>query len=130
MDHHSVYTACLQLASRFYLSLDASDIPGLLACVTEKTVWHRQGLALQGPQAIADALATRNAARTTSHQISNFALHAETDSEAVADYYVTVYDNQGPEGALQLKTIMRSQDRFQRLDGQWTLQSKRSSKHL
>ncbi len=130
MDHHSAYTACLQLASRFYLSLDSSDTPGLLACVTENTVWHRQGQALQGREAISQALAARNAARITCHQISNFDLQAETDSEAVANYYVTVYDNQGPQGALQLKTIMRSQDRFQRMDGQWTLLSKRSSKHL
>ncbi|MGE8549018.1 MAG: nuclear transport factor 2 family protein [Alcaligenes sp.] len=130
MDNHIAYTACLQLASRFYLSLDASDTAGLLTCVTQDTVWHRQGQALQGPQAIGQALAERRAERITSHQISNFHLDAKTDEEAVAHYYVTVYDNQGPDGALQLKTILRSQDHFRRVDGQWTLVCKRSSKHL
>ncbi|WP_341668508.1 nuclear transport factor 2 family protein [Alcaligenes sp. SDU_A2] len=130
MNHHAAYTACLQLASRFYLSLDSADTPGLLACVTEATVWHRQGQALQGPHAIAQALAGRKAERITSHQISNFDLHAETDDEAVAHYYVTVYDNQGPDGTLQLKTILRSQDHFHRVNGQWSLLAKRSQKHL
>ena len=125
------YTQCAQAIAQFYLSLDEGDTEGLLACVASDTVWVRQGKTLTGPEEIRAALMERNPDRITSHQYSNLTVVLdEGGTSATATYYLTVYDNQHPAGGVQMKTILRSEDRFTLRDGRWLLAQKRSKKHL
>jgi ketosteroid isomerase-like protein len=124
------YTQCAQAISQFYLSLDQSDIEGLLACLAPDTTWVRQGKSLVGPDAIRSALAERNAARITAHQYSNLSVTLVDSTTATAHYYLTVYDNQSQTEGIQLKTILRSEDVFTLRSERWILTHKSSKKHL
>ena len=130
MSTSNPYTLCAQAIAQFYLSLDQGDTDGLLSCVTQDTVWLRQGKTLTGPDEIRAALAERNPDRITAHQCSNLHVTLEDATTATAVYYLTVYDNQHPSGGVQMKTILRSQDTFSLRDQQWVLTHKRSKKHL
>ncbi|MGB6103868.1 MAG: nuclear transport factor 2 family protein [Pusillimonas sp.] len=125
-----IYIQCAQAIASFYRGLDQADLEGLLRCVEEETVWHRQGKTLVGPDEIRHALEERNPDRVTSHQLSNLIVEQIDDITAVATYYLTVYDNMAPSGGLQLKTILRSTDRFAKQGDSWRLTEKRSAKHL
>ena len=83
------------------------------------------------PEEIRAALMERNPDRITSHQASNLTMvPCEDGTSATATYYLTVYDNQDPSGGVQMKTILRSEDRFTLRNGKWVLAQKRSKKHL
>lgn len=129
MTDTELFQQCVHTLSRFYHCVDSSDYETLATLVTEDTMWQRKGESLKGPKAILAALQQRDLARKTSHQITNLYVLHESDPEyATAYYYVNVFDNQAPEGGLQLKTIMKSCDRFQLRDGRWSLISKHASK--
>lgn len=128
---NEIYTQCAQLIARFYHCLDTSDYNGLASLVSPDTVWYRQGTPLKGPEAVLEALQARDSARQTSHQCVNlFVVPDAQEMTATAHYYVNVYDNQGPGGSLQLKTIMKSQDCFELHQGQWRLLTKRATRLL
>lgn len=124
------YVQCAQIIHRFYAGLDQAQTDTLLECVRADTVWHRKGQALTGPDEIRQALGERNPERITVHQVSNLVVQQTDDTTATATYYLSVYDNQAPNGAIELKTILRSTDRYTRRDGQWWLAEKRSAAHF
>lgn len=127
MAAHDLYQQSIQTIARFYHYLDASDYDALSTLLASDTVWHRQGQALTGPESIIAAVKHRDPSRQTSHQIANLFVAEDADHRhATATYYVNVYDNQGPNGTLQLKTIMKSQDGFELREGRWVLVSKQA----
>ena len=131
MPAEQLHQQCAQTLARFYHYLDTSNYDALRELLAADTAWHRKGTALQGPDAIVAALQERDPARQTSHQISNlYVTLAEDGTTAQAHCYVSVYDNQGPDGSLQLKTIMLGKDGFTLRGNQWVLTEKRAGKLL
>ncbi|MFM0284489.1 nuclear transport factor 2 family protein [Paraburkholderia sediminicola] len=85
------------LVNRFFVCLDDrryADLAGLFAA---SGVWHRQGVALEGPEKICEALQTRPVSLTTRHLVTNVVPVVESADMAQAAMYVTVFADDGPQ---------------------------------
>ena len=90
-DQHLVIVACQQAVNRFYMGLDSSDMDAVAAAMATEGIWHRQGQALRGSDAVRQALAQRPAGRNTAHLVQNLVVHVESPSSARATYFTLVY---------------------------------------
>ena len=121
-----------QAVLRFYAALDRSDYEGVASGMAPDGVWHRQGKALQGPDAVRAALQERPAGRVTAHLVQNLVIELEGEDEASARYLTLVYRHDGAadaEGPAPLGTplsIAAGTDRLRRQDGAWLVVERRS----
>ena len=76
---------------RLYNALDMHQPEKLGTFFTSDGVWHRQGKALRGAEAIFAELSQRPRGRTTLHIVSNFMADAVGDRELQTTYYLTVF---------------------------------------
>lgn len=99
---HALLPLCQQLLHRFFHCLDQSDYDGLLALFDPDGVWHRQGVALRGHAAMAQAMQARSTTQRIRHVLSNVLVHQHDDHIAEVGGYMTVYrfDNGQPQPGL------------------------------
>ncbi|MGO4325868.1 nuclear transport factor 2 family protein [Cupriavidus sp. 2TAF22] len=99
---HALLPLCQQLLHRFFHCLDQSDYDGLLALFDPDGVWHRQGVALRGHMAMAEAMQTRSTTQRIRHVLSNVFVHKHDDHVAEVGGYMAVYrfDNGHPQDGL------------------------------
>jgi ketosteroid isomerase-like protein len=121
-----------QAVLRFYAALDRSDYEGVASGMAPDGIWHRQGKALQGPDAVRAALQERPPGRVTAHLVQNLVIKLDGDHEASAHYLTLVYRHDGTagaEGPVPLGTplsIAEGTDRMRQQDGTWLVVERRS----
>ncbi|WP_426959420.1 nuclear transport factor 2 family protein [Muricoccus radiodurans] len=124
--------SCQQAVMRFYAALDRSDYEAVASGMAPDGVWHRQGKALRGPDAVSAALQDRPAGRVTAHMVQNLAVDLVGDNEATARYLTLVYRHDGAPGAQDpapignALSIAAAEDRLHRVDGTWLVMERRS----
>ncbi len=81
---------------QFYRHLDDRNIGALTGLMLPDGVWHRQGAALSGAEAIAAALARRSPTMHIHHLLTNvFAVPAGSDEAEVTGYMLVVRHEPG-----------------------------------
>ena len=90
---------CQQLLHHFFYCLDESDYDGLLALFEPDGVWHRQGVALRGHEAMREAMQSRSATQRIRHVLSNVLVHSHDNHATEVGGYMVVYrfDNGEPQ---------------------------------
>ncbi len=113
----------------FYLALDEGDVETVAASFAPDGLWLRKGEELVGPDAVKSALSTRDPSRRTAHIVSNFTASAAGSDSWTTHYYLTVYDNKGPEGTRRV-AILACTDTISVTDHHFHIRRKQSRKHL
>lgn len=120
--------ACRRTVLGFYVALDASDAEGCARLMAADAVWDRAEGPLRGRAAAQAAVAARDPARVTLHQVVNLLLSPAGEDAVVADYALVVHSGPAsPPGPalLQATAVLRGGDRLVREDGAWRIASKR-----
>ena len=84
---------CAQLLIRFFNEFDAWRYQDMVKLFAPDGVWHRQGKALKGADAILSALAERSSTQTVRHVVTNIQVTALDRETAVSLLYVTAYQH-------------------------------------
>ena len=123
---------CKDAIVRFFAALDAGRMDELANAFASDGLWHRQGVELRGPAAVASALATRPAGRVTAHLVQNLIVDLEDEERARARYLVLTYRHDAPDGAtgpapmVTPYSIAAYEDRLTRSGDTWLVQERRS----
>ncbi|MFM0045590.1 nuclear transport factor 2 family protein [Paraburkholderia sediminicola] len=96
-ENGSVEFALTLLLNRFFVYLDDRKYDELIRLFAANGVWHRQGVTLEGPAKILDALQARPADLTTRHLLTNVVPVVESADSVQAVMYITVFADNGPQ---------------------------------
>lgn len=81
------------LVLAFFAALDQRRHDEVAAMMADEGVWHRQGQALQGPAAVAQALAARDPARHTAHVVTNLRAEVLDAGRTRVRFYLVAYES-------------------------------------
>jgi hypothetical protein len=84
---------CGQVLTRFFNEFDLFHYDEMARLFAPDGVWHRQGKALVGHDAILEALHERSPTQTVRHVITNIQITAVDHDRAESLLYVTAYTN-------------------------------------
>lgn len=114
----------------FFAALDQREHDQVAAMMADDGIWHRQGKALQGPNAVAQALAARDPARHTAHVITNLRAESLDPVRIRVRFYLTAYESRtdgAPEAtAPRLVSIRACEDELALTPAGWRFASKTS----
>jgi hypothetical protein len=96
---------CAQLLIRFFNEFDAWRYQDMVKLFTPDGVWHRQGKALVGADAILSALEERSITQTVRHVVTNIQVTALDEDTAESLLYVTAYQHDTGETATAAPVI-------------------------
>ena len=82
---------CAQILIRFFNEFDGWRYREMVALFAPDGVWHRQGRALRGAEAILAVLAQRSTTQTVRHVVTNVQVTALDADTAKSLLYVTAY---------------------------------------
>lgn len=126
--HAADEVACSRTVLAFYTALDASDAAACAGLMAAEVVWERADGVLHGRAAVRAAVAARDPARITLHQVVNLLLCAAGPEVVAAEYALVVHSGPAsPSGPaeLQATTVLRGGDRLVREGGAWRVAWKR-----
>lgn len=118
----------MHFVAGFYRALDSGDAAAAAARFAPRGIWHRKGELLVGPEAVAAALAKRDATRRTVHLVSNFEAASGPAGGWETRYCLQVYDN-GERDECRLVMIMECNDTIMEHGNRFLIVEK-SSKRL
>lgn len=117
----------------FFSALDQRRHDEVAALMAPDGVWHRQGQALVGPQAVAAALAERDPARETAHIVTNLHAASDQDGRVRVHFYLLAYESRtapGDDATPRLVSIRSCTDEWIDTQAGWRLAQKTSRCHL
>jgi hypothetical protein len=127
-------TEARALVAQFFHALDTREHAQAAALLAPDGVWHRQGMALNGADAVLQALERRPANRATAHIVSNFRMAPVGRAAVRLSYYLSAYesvtDDQGRVSPPALVAVLATTDDLVRIDGQWRIACKSSLRLL
>ena len=89
MPSESVFELCTQLTHRFFYYLDERRYEDLIGLMQPDAVWHRQGRALRGLDAVRAALNERSATQRIRHVVTNgFVEQADAQAATYVAYMI------------------------------------------
>lgn len=131
---HLIEQECLRTVLDFFAALDARADAEVIATFSPNGIWERNGERLQGREAIAASLMTRDPRRTTCHVVSNVRFELHDGVHACANFYLLAYEGFGAttedETRLRLAAIRSCTDSFSHQEDRWLIDLKRSRLHL
>ena len=124
MSKHEDESACIKATLQFFRKLDARDHAACVAAFASGGVWHRQGQALDTPEAMMASLEKRPAGRVTAHLIHNLIAEAHGDRVTV-QFLLAAYDGPATEDgsatAARFAGVMDATDEYRRTPEGWKL---------
>ncbi|WP_431284803.1 nuclear transport factor 2 family protein [Humitalea sp. 24SJ18S-53] len=91
----ALVTTCQQAVLRFFSALDGGRWDEVAGSLAEDGVWHRQGKALRGPDAVRAAMADRPAGRVTAHLVQNLVIELDGERAATARFMALTFRHDG-----------------------------------
>ena len=82
---------CAQLLIGFFNAFDAWRYHDMVALFAPDGVWHRQGKALRGADAILDVLNARSRTQVVRHVVTNVQITVIDESHCDSRLYITAY---------------------------------------
>lgn len=96
---------CAQILVRFFNEFDAWRYREMVKLLAPDGVWHRQGRALKGADAILAVLEQRSTTQTVRHVVTNVEVTALDADRAKSLLYVTAYQHDTGEKAAAVPVI-------------------------
>jgi SnoaL-like domain len=96
---------CAQILVRFFNEFDAWRYREMVQLFAPDGVWHRQGKALTGADAILSALEQRSTTQCVRHVVTNVQVTVLDDHTAESLLYVTAYQHDTGETATAVPVI-------------------------
>lgn len=117
--------ACIQATFEFFRQLDARDHAACVAAFAPGGIWHRQGQALNTPEAMMASLEKRPAGRVTSHLINNPIAQSHGPDRVVVQFLLSAYDgpatDDGGATTARFAGVMDGTDEYCRTAEGWRL---------
>lgn len=115
---------------QFFRGLDSRNNEAVANLIARKGVWIRQGVALQGPDAVRQALEQRDPERQTAHLVTNLWVEQSTESTARVHFYMTAFETKPDTPEPQMLGVRDSIDELVLEDGFWRIARKESRRIL
>ncbi len=118
-------SACITATLKFFRALDARDHAACVAAFAEGGIWHRQGQALDTPQAMMASLEKRPVGRVTAHLLNNLIAESSGPDRITVRFLLTAYDGPATEDASaatpRFAGVLDATDEYRRTAKGWQL---------
>lgn len=114
----------------FFRGLDSRDNDAVASLFARDGVWVRQGIPLQGPDAVRVALEQRDPGRHTAHLVTNLWVEQATENTARVRFYMTAFETTQTASTPQMLGVRDSVDDFVLEEGGWRIARKESRRML
>ena len=116
---------CIAATLQFFRALDARDHVACVAAFAQGGVWHRQGQALDTPEAMMASLEKRPAGRVTAHLINNLIAESNGPDRITVRFLLSAYDGPATEDgsatAARFAGVLDATDEYRRTAQGWRL---------
>jgi hypothetical protein len=125
MSQHDDESACIAATLRFFRALDARDHAACVAAFASGGVWHRQGQALDTPEAMMASLEKRPTGRVTAHLLNNLIAESSGPDRITVRFLLSAYDGpaneDGSAATARFAGVLDATDEYRRTAEGWRL---------